>query len=148
MPDHGWSFLDLQSLSMVRCTQVSLLAWHSLLDSISRGSLRNIRWTQWVHCGSKSKNRSTCEICRRSIRFLALALTLFSGFSPRRKLSMSLCERKRVFKPTFIAHFQKKWKTGARMGARSIMGSFGGSTCICFPLVRPQTIPQLNARPL
>ena len=25
-----------------------------------------------------------------------------------------------------IAHFQKEWQTGAKMGARSIMGSFGG----------------------
>ena len=31
--------------------------------------------------------------------------------------------------PTFItiAHFQKKWQTGAKMGARSIMESFGGA---------------------
>ena len=26
-----------------------------------------------------------------------------------------------------IAHFQKEWQTGARMGSRSIMGSFGGA---------------------
>ena len=26
-----------------------------------------------------------------------------------------------------IAHFQKEWQTGAKMGARSIMGSFGGA---------------------
>ena len=26
-----------------------------------------------------------------------------------------------------IAHFQKEWQTGARIGARSIMGSFGGA---------------------
>ena len=26
-----------------------------------------------------------------------------------------------------IAHFQKEWQTGERMGARSIMGSFGGT---------------------
>ena len=26
-----------------------------------------------------------------------------------------------------IAHFQKEWQTGARMGARSIMGSFEGA---------------------
>ena len=26
-----------------------------------------------------------------------------------------------------IAHFQKEWKPGARVGARSIMGSFGGA---------------------
>ena len=25
-----------------------------------------------------------------------------------------------------IAYFKKEWQTGARMGARSIMGSFGG----------------------
>ena len=25
------------------------------------------------------------------------------------------------------AHFQKEWQTGARMGSRSIMGSFGGA---------------------
>ena len=47
---------------------------------------------------------------------------------------------------TWIAHFQKEWKTGARAGARSVMGSFGGvrvwkSTCA------PQTIPLLNAHP-
>ena len=27
------------------------------------------------------------------------------------------------------AHFQKEGQTGARMGARSIMGSFGGHNC-------------------
>ena len=26
-----------------------------------------------------------------------------------------------------IAHFQNEWQTGERMGARSIMGSFGGT---------------------
>ena len=26
-----------------------------------------------------------------------------------------------------IAHFQKEWQTGARMGSRSLMGSFGGA---------------------
>ena len=26
-----------------------------------------------------------------------------------------------------IAQFQKEWQTGARMGSRSIMGSFGGA---------------------
>ena len=27
-----------------------------------------------------------------------------------------------------IASFQKEWQTGSRIGARSIMGSFGGTT--------------------
>ena len=26
-----------------------------------------------------------------------------------------------------MAHFQKEWQTGARVGSRSIMGSFGGA---------------------
>ena len=26
-----------------------------------------------------------------------------------------------------MAHFQKEWQTGAKMGTRSIMGSFGGA---------------------
>ena len=29
--------------------------------------------------------------------------------------------------PERIAHFQKEWQTGTRMGSRSIMGSFGGA---------------------
>ena len=28
---------------------------------------------------------------------------------------------------TCIGHFQKEWQTGAKMGTRSIMGSFGGT---------------------
>ena len=29
--------------------------------------------------------------------------------------------------PVGIAHFQKEWKPGTRMGARLVMGSFGGA---------------------
>ena len=36
--------------------------------------------------------------------------------------------------PATIAHFQKEWKPGARVGARSFMGSFGGRTRVCFQL--------------
>ena len=32
-----------------------------------------------------------------------------------------------IFCNCTIAHFQKEWQTGARMGSRSIMGSFGGA---------------------
>ena len=41
--------------------------------------------------------------------------------------------------PTFsliTAHFQKVCKPGARVGARSIMGSFGGALGLVFNFVR------------
>ena len=38
-------------------------------------------------------------------------------------------------------HFQKERKPGARLSARSIMGSFGGARAFVFNFVRPQTIP-------
>ena len=34
--------------------------------------------------------------------------------------------------PQTIAQFQKEWQTGARAGAYSIMGSFGGTTALRF----------------
>ena len=40
-------------------------------------------------------------------------------------------------KQTRIAHFQKGWKPGATVGARLIMGSFGGSMRIVFHFVPP-----------
>ena len=42
-----------------------------------------------------------------------------------------------------IAHFQKEWKPGTKMGTRLIMGSFGGTGAFVFKLVRPQTIPTI-----
>ena len=35
-------------------------------------------------------------------------------------------------KPLAIAHFQKEWKPEVTVGAHSIIGSFGGSSCILF----------------
>ena len=40
-----------------------------------------------------------------------------------------------------IAHFQKVWKPGAMVDARSIMGLFGGARAFVFNFVRPQNIP-------
>ena len=40
-----------------------------------------------------------------------------------------------------IAHFQQEYKPGPIVGARLIMGSFGGLKRICFNLMRPQMIP-------
>ena len=47
-----------------------------------------------------------------------------------------------------IPLFQNEWKPGARVGAHSIMGSFGGEHAFVFNLVRPQMIQWLSARPL
>ena len=47
------------------------------------------------------------------------------------------------------ALFRKQWKSGARLGVRSIMGSFGGLMCICFHTrAPPKRSQKLSARPL
>ena len=49
-----------------------------------------------------------------------------------------------------IAHFQKEWKTGARVGVRSVMGSFGGARGprkLKRNTHAPPNDPIINARP-
>ena len=60
-------------------------------------------------------------------------MSIFRTYFAREKMTCDLVQA--------IAHFQKEWKLGTRMGARLVMGSFGGheveNKCACFP----QTIP-------
>ena len=46
-----------------------------------------------------------------------------------------------------IAHFQKEWKTGARVGARWILGSFRGRTRICSQTRAPPNDPITERTP-
>ena len=46
-----------------------------------------------------------------------------------------------------IAHFQKEWETGARVGARSVMGSFGGAPVWKQMHVRPPNDPIIECAP-
>ena len=41
-----------------------------------------------------------------------------------------------------IAHFQKEWKPGLRVGACAIMGSFGDARAFVFNFVRPPNDPE------
>ena len=45
-----------------------------------------------------------------------------------------------------IAHFQKEWQTGARVGGRSIMGSFGGHNCVRLDSFADTSIEALLSR--
>ena len=47
--------------------------------------------------------------------------------------------------PATIAHFQKEWKPGARVGALSIMGSFGDARAFVFNFVRTPNDPIIQS---